>query len=107
MNNVQKCKYLLRLFNELKQIMINEKENNWIRGINLIIKTLTPPDYGGKGNADEAVRYVEYTYRNMASGNGSFSDFFIWRDDFEEREKANKKLDRIKKDIWDLIETVN
>jgi len=105
MNNVQKSNDLLRLFNELKQIMINENEDNWIRGVNLIIESLTPPDYGGKGSVDEAVRYVETTYRNMVSGNGSFSDFFIWRDDFDEREKVNRKLDSVRSDIWNLIDS--
>lgn len=105
MNNVQKSNDFLQLFNELKKIMIRENENNWIRGINLIIEALTPPDYGGKGSSDEAVRYVETTYRNMISGNGSFSDFFIWHDDFDDREKANKELDRVRADIWTLIDT--
>jgi hypothetical protein len=104
MNSVKKSNDLLRLFIELKQVMIRENENNWIRGVNLIIEALSPPEYGGKGSADEAVRYVENTYRNMVSGNGSFSDFFIWRDDFDDRVKANKELDRIKADIWTLID---
>lgn len=105
MNSTQKSNDLLQLFNELKKIMIRENENNWIRGVNLIIEALTPPDYGGKGSADEAIKYVEATYRNMVSGNGSFSDFFIWRDDFDEREKANKRLDSVRADIWNLIDS--
>lgn len=104
MNNIQKSNDLLKLFNELKQIMIEENESNWIRGVNLIIEVLTPPGYGGKENADEAVRYVSTTYRDMVSGNGSFSDFFIWRDDFDKREIANKKLDSVRSDIWALID---
>ena len=104
MKDVQKANELLCLFNRLKKIMNEENENNWIRGINLIIESLTPPDYGGKGSADEAVRYVSDTYRNMVSGNGSFSDFFIWRDDFDERVKVNKKLDRLRANIWNLID---
>lgn len=104
MNNIQKSNDLLKLFKELKQIMINENEINWVHGVDLIIEALTPPHHGGKGSVDEAVKYVEANYRNMVSGNGSFSDFFIWRDDFYEREKANKKLDSVRADIWNLID---
>jgi len=105
MNNIQKSNDLLKLFKELKKIMINENEVNWVRGVDLIIEALTPPHYGGKGSVDKAVEYVEATYRNMVSGNGSFSDFLIWRDDFDEREKANKKLDSVRADIWNLIDS--
>ena len=104
MSNVQKANDLLQLFNELKQIMIQENENNWITGISLIAEALTPPDYGGRGNASEAIRYVEATYRNMVSGNGGFSDYFIWREDFDDRELANKELDNLRVNIWNLID---
>lgn len=104
MSAIQKSIDLLRLFTELRQILVQENENNWIRGVNLIVEALTPPAYGGKGNPDEAVMYVKNTYRKMVSGNGSFSDFFIWRDDFEDRKNANKELDRVRAEIWVLVD---
>ena len=103
MNDIQKARELLQLFIELKKLMERENENNWVQGVNLIINALTPRDYGGCGTADKAINYVETTYRDMVSGNGSFSDYFIWRDDFDERKNANKILDKLKNNIWSLI----
>ena len=43
----------------------------------------------------------------MNSGNGSFSDFFIWREDFNERVEANKVLKNLRNDITSLIVSVD
>ncbi|MGQ7273727.1 hypothetical protein [Marinobacter sp. V034] len=94
---------LPQLFSELSRLLTNEGEDNWVRGINLILSALTPPNYCGSGDPGEAIEYVENTYRKMVSGNGSFSDFFIRCDDADDRNEANKKLDRLRADIWSLI----
>jgi hypothetical protein len=99
MDNKIRVRKLLKLFLELKKIMICERENNWIRGIDLIINSLRQSE-----NADETIRYVSATYKSMSSGSNSFSDFFIWREDFDERVLANGELDKLKEDIWSLLD---
>ncbi|ETS33646.1 hypothetical protein BB987_14870 [Photorhabdus temperata] len=103
MNFIEKAEKLLILFTSLRKIMYNDGEKNWIRGIENIIALLTPPDYGGIENAEIAIKEVDYTYSSMLRGNGSFSDYFIWRDDFDERVKANEEFDRIKNEIGDML----
>ncbi|WP_264673182.1 MULTISPECIES: hypothetical protein [unclassified Psychrobacter] len=39
----------------------------------------------------------------MNNGNGSFSDFYIWREDFDERVVENNKFIEIKDKIGSLI----
>jgi len=41
----------------------------------------------------------------MNAGNGSFSDFHIWREDFDERLKANTELSKITDAIWREFES--
>ncbi|PJG58426.1 hypothetical protein [Aeromonas cavernicola] len=99
MNQETKITRLLELFKKLRGILASEDDKNWIRGIEAIIFDLSSQE-AIVGNEDEVVRYVEYTYKGMCRGNGSFSDFYIWRDDFEERVSENEKLNNLKEKIW-------
>lgn len=43
------------------------------------------------------------TWKTMDKGNGSFSEYFIWRDDFDERVRLNKIYQKIKDNIWNIV----
>lgn len=89
-------------FIELREILIREDENNWIKGINVILSKIY---FALKDNDDakETIKSVGNTYFLMNSGNGSFSDYHVWREDFDERVEANEELIKIKSNITDLI----
>jgi hypothetical protein len=36
----------------------------------------------------------------MNAGNGSFSDFYIWRNEFTERIEANNEVTSLTESIW-------
>lgn len=99
MNNKIKMDKLLELFKMLRVILVSEGDGNWIRGVDSIIFSLSPKSISTSSD-EEAIRYAESTYKAMFRGNGSFSDFYIWRDDFEERVYENEKLDILKDKIW-------
>ncbi|WP_407333308.1 hypothetical protein [Enterovibrio sp. 27052020O] len=103
MNTKDKSEELLKLFVELRKILANENDSNWIRGIDLIIAALSQIDKSEKKDFEETLDYVSETYKSMVSGNGSFADFYIWRDEFKERKKENEKLDVLRSDIWSLV----
>jgi len=42
-------------------------------------------------------------YKGINHTRVGLSDYFIWRDDFDERVKANKSLDEIKKNLNKLL----
>ncbi|MGA6111812.1 hypothetical protein ACPESL_13920, partial [Psychrobacter pocilloporae] len=73
---------------------------------NVIINRI---QYSLKYNEDAkaTIKSVGDTYSLMNSGNGSFSDFFIWREDFNERVEANKVLTKLRSDITSLIVSVD
>jgi len=75
---------LLIEFMNLKNILINDGERNWIRGVLSIIEKL----------------------RLMYGGNGSFSDYHLWHDDYNERVKRNIPLDSIKSNIAKILDHV-
>lgn len=103
MNIEDQCEELLKLFIELRKVLASENESNWIRGIDLIITTLSQTNKYEKNDIEKSLEYVSKTYKSMVSGNGSFADFFIWRDEFIERKKENEKLDLLRSNIWSLI----
>lgn len=80
-----------------------EQGEEWLPGITLIVNALTPP-FDDDERLQSALQYVQATYKSMLGGSGSFSDFYVWRDDFDERVKENTRLDQIKSEIWDTLE---
>ncbi|WP_201594338.1 hypothetical protein [Psychrobacter vallis] len=106
MDNTDELIKLDVLFNKLKIILLQENEDNFIRGINSILNMIQfSLEYNE--NAKATIKSVGNTYFFMNSGNGSFSDFFIWREDFNERVEANKILTNLRNDITSLIASVD
>lgn len=106
MNDIKKLIVLKDYFFELKEILIQENENNFIRGVDVILDRIQYSlDF--KQNPKSTIKSVGNTYFFMNSGNGSFSDFFIWREDFDERVEANKVLTNLRNDITSLIASVD
>jgi hypothetical protein len=75
----------------IHQILEKEEEKNWIRGIEGLINTL---------DETKDIENTRASYKNMTRGAGSFSDYYIHRDDFDERVAANKELDELTEKLW-------
>ncbi|PHM71830.1 hypothetical protein [Xenorhabdus kozodoii] len=103
MDSIERSEKLRALFFSLWEIMRDNGGGNWIRGIENIIALLTPPTYGGVNDARAAIEDARHAYSSMFRGYGGFSEYFIWRDDFNERVKANDALDKIKNDINEML----
>ena len=102
MSDLDKLARLADLFTQIRDILIQENESNWIRGINSILNQI---NYSLASNeeAKSTIRDIYYSYSLMNRGNGSFSDFYIWREDFAERVIENNKFIEIKDEIGSLI----
>ena len=102
MSDLDKLARLADLFTQIRDTLIQENESNWIRGINSILNQI---NYSLASNeeAKSTIRDIYYSYSLMNRGNGSFSDFYIWREDFAERVIENNKFIEIKDEIGSLI----
>lgn len=102
MSDLYKLARLADLFTQIRDILIQENESNWIRGINSILNQI---NYSLASNeeAKSTIRDIYYSYSLMNRGNGSFSDFYIWREDFDQRVVENNKFIEIKDEIGSLI----
>ncbi|OLF34657.1 MULTISPECIES: hypothetical protein [unclassified Psychrobacter] len=106
MNNKNRLIELNNYFIELRKILIQENENNFIRGIDVILNRIQH-SLNYDENAKATIESVGDTYSFMNSGNGSFSDFFIWRENFDERVEVNEVLIELRNKITFLIASVN
>lgn len=48
----------------------------------------------------EAIKEI---YKSLYPSHGGLTDFFIWRDDVEERRKENRCLDEISDELWNIL----
>jgi len=102
-SNIQILEELNKLLLELADILKRESEQNWIRAVNEMLKKIECA-LSGECNPEEAINYVRRTYRAINSGNGSFPDFHIWRDNFSDRKKENEYLEKIRNSILELLD---
>jgi len=98
---------LLNEFEELKKILIKENEKNWVRGILAIIEKIERALSKDEALSNEYLEEACNIWKIMEQGNGSFSDFYIWRDDLKERKKANNELVSVKNNIWLIVNENN
>ena len=91
---------LRKLFGEMREILEAEGERNWIRGISVICNTLAEAN---PISESEQIERAKQTFNSMNGGAGSFADYYIHRDEFDERMKANERLDQIRDRLWELL----
>ena len=92
----------VELFDELRKLLDAEGETNWIRGVKSAIASLKCDDNDSAKEA--ALKDACSVFESMHGGAGSFSDFCIWRDDFDERKRANEVFSRLCDEIWQVVE---
>lgn len=79
----------------LQQILHQQGEKNWIRGVTVAFESL-----GSTGGLEEA----RSIYASMNQGVGSFADYNIWVEDFDSRIKANAEIDQVREQLWTEFE---
>jgi len=103
MINKSQIVFLIEQLNKIIGIMENENELNWIRGVIIIKNYLVYTINSNEVNEIENLKAAFDIWRGIHAGNGSFADFYIWRDDFNERENQNLNFENIKKNIWEAF----
>lgn len=89
-------------FAALEQILRAEGGENVLPGVQAINRILTSV-IPGSPYAEVALDDVRSIYKGLRSHKGLLSDFFIWRDDFGERQRANAPYDALVQRIGDLL----
>ena len=103
MINKSQIVFLIEQLNKIIEIMEGENESNWIRAMKIIKNHLAETVTSNEVNEIENLKAAFDIWRVIHAGNGSFSDFYIWRDDFNERENQNLNFENIKTNIWEAF----
>ncbi len=51
----------------------------------------------------DKISQIKHEYYNLFFPKSPLSEFYIWRDDFDERKKLNEPLEDIKHRLWELL----
>lgn len=92
------------LFQELKRILEKENDNEMLYIINqlelglLLIDECLNGTYKSE-DLKQLFSKLEEIYVKINQPRVGLSDYFIWRDNYEERLKVNNGLDKIKKNL--------
>lgn len=103
MINKSQIVFLIEQLNKIIEIMEGENESNWIRAMKIIKNHLAETVTSNEVNEIENLKAAFDIWRTIHAGNGSFSEFYIWRDDFNERENQNLHFENIKMNIWEAF----
>jgi glucosamine 6-phosphate synthetase-like amidotransferase/phosphosugar isomerase protein len=101
MTFMMKFNRLAIAFKQLQYILERESENNWLKGIKTINNQFESSIT--EAEKENTIKDVSQTFKMISAGYGSFSDYYIWRDDVEERIKLNNELSLLIEEIWYLI----
>jgi hypothetical protein len=100
------CARLIDIYSGILEIVNSEHGKTWSRGIEESIKLLKIANDSEGEFKRERLKDVFSIYNTMNAGSGSFSDFHIWRDNYEERVKANKPLEELRDKLWAEISSL-
>jgi len=92
-----------KLLDQIILILVRENEGNWVRAFR-VMRNDVGNALAGRCSEISAIRSVSDTYRSIYRGAGSFSDFVIWRKDFDEQKKLNSELNAALDELWVVLE---
>jgi hypothetical protein len=109
-NTIQLLIKIKALFSSLSEILNLEGDSSINYAKNTLIDNIERIEYA-LGNIDSdkidtclLFNEVKDSYKSMYPPHGGLTEFFIWRDDFDERVRANRPLDRIKEELRLILE---
>lgn len=73
--------------------------SDWDRGLRICMDALHQKDLPDAIQ----IRQAKDTFFSMLGGNGSFSDFYLWDDDFEIRKEKNERYTALLEEIMDIL----
>ncbi|ASN06075.1 hypothetical protein [Virgibacillus necropolis] len=54
-------------------------------------------------NSENVINEINRLHKKLYSPRGGLTDFFIWKDNYDKRIKANKPLNRIDDELWEML----
>lgn len=90
-----------QLLIELHALLDSAGESNWRRGVDAAIGELTDENGGLNTRGFDNARSI---FNTMTAGGRGFAEYYVWKDDEDQRIAANKRLDELRTKIWAVFE---
>lgn len=103
MDKLKDINELKQLFKELLLIVDKYGDssiNNQKKIIMRIIDKIAVIDIS---NSEKQFIEIQREYKNLYPARGGLSEFYIWNDDFNERQKLNEPLSKIRERLWEIL----
>jgi len=97
----KKVEEIKKLFTDLF-IIVQRYGDNSLNPSKEILKQILSILEGGDAPADKLSK-VKFWYGCLFFPKSQMSEFYIWREDFDERVKINRPLDDIRDRLWELL----
>ena len=82
---------IAELLRQLEALLYARGEQNWLRGVTAAREALA---------SSAGLEGARSIYAAMNRGAGSFADYNIWAEDFDERVELNRPLDHLRTELW-------
>lgn len=92
---------ILELFENLEVFLKKYGDNSILHSYKIVKRTIE--FLKSEENRDEKEEYVICSYKELFSGRGALSEFYIWDNDFKTRKSLNEPLEYIHKELWKII----
>lgn len=97
---------LFELFSNLLNILEREGKGDVdfvIKEVKYIVEILNNCILNNFCEDNKIINEVKEIHSSLYPPKGGLSEFFVWRNDFDERIKVNDYLDNIKKELWKVL----
>ncbi len=89
---------LRQRFLALEELLRREGDNEWLRKVSEIVRALEPP-FASEEQCIDTIQEAKHRFESWHKHKGGFSEFYVHRENYEERLAANKELDAIREAI--------
>lgn len=103
MDNKETIQEIKQLFEELLAIVEKYGDKTILNQESIIRHTLAIIDSQDTDDYELEIIDIQREYKKLYPARGGLSEFYIWRDDFEERLAVNEPLSKITKRLWELL----
>jgi hypothetical protein len=103
MDNKEIIQEMKQLFEELLSIVEKHGDSTVINQKNIIRRVLQIINNIDINKYESEVIAIQREYQKLYPARGGLSEFYIWRDDFQERQAVNAPLSKIRKRLWKLL----
>jgi hypothetical protein len=97
-------KKIIELYNNLLTILLNDNSDNAQYAIKKIKDSLEI--ISGKNDINNDITLfneLKEIHNSLYTPHGGMAEFFIWREDAEQRKAVNENLERILQELWDIF----